>query len=136
MKIHELKTWPEYFEAVSNGSKTFEIRKNDREFSVGDTITLKEFDPKEDKYTGHTLEVIVTYMTDFEQQPGYVILGIEFFPYCDMCGEDVEQDELFHFSGYDKRYGLNHTLCKDLTLCTSCAVGLIKKTPDCVIEIL
>lgn len=43
---HELKIWPEFYKRVADGSKTFEVRDNDREFQCGDTVTLKEWDPK------------------------------------------------------------------------------------------
>lgn len=43
---HELKIWPMYYERVRNGSKTFEIRENDRGFQSGDTVTLREFNPE------------------------------------------------------------------------------------------
>jgi ASC-1-like (ASCH) protein len=43
MKIHELKILPQYFNDVQDGSKNFEIRKNDRGFAVGDKIILKEY---------------------------------------------------------------------------------------------
>lgn len=46
MPIHELKTWPKYFEAVWNGSKAFEIRKDDRAYAVADTLFLREYDPE------------------------------------------------------------------------------------------
>ena len=40
--------WPQYFDAVLLGKKTFEVRKNDRDFSFGDDLILKEFDPTRD----------------------------------------------------------------------------------------
>ncbi len=41
-KHHYLKTETEYYQAVERGDKTFEIRINDRGYSVGDMIYLKE----------------------------------------------------------------------------------------------
>lgn len=38
---HKLKILPEYFEAVKSGSKTFEVRKDDRGFQAGDTLFLQ-----------------------------------------------------------------------------------------------
>ena len=49
MTRHELKTWPQYFAAVRSGKKRFEIRRNDREFAVGDVLVLREFDPEQDE---------------------------------------------------------------------------------------
>jgi ASC-1-like (ASCH) protein len=42
MAIHALKTEQEYFRSVLDGRKKFELRKNDRDFKVFDTIQLKE----------------------------------------------------------------------------------------------
>lgn len=39
---HVLKTETKYYQAVERGEKTFELRKNDRDFKVGDMIYLKE----------------------------------------------------------------------------------------------
>ncbi|MBO0423420.1 ASCH/PUA domain-containing protein [Enterococcus plantarum] len=70
---HDLKIAPEYFKAVIQGLKTFEIRKNDREFQVEDIVNLKEF--KNGKYTGRKLTVEIIYITDFEQKENYVVFG-------------------------------------------------------------
>ncbi len=43
---HELNIWPQYYTRVADGSKTFEIRNNDRGFQAGDIVDLREFDPK------------------------------------------------------------------------------------------
>lgn len=71
---HELKIKPEYFAAVVNGEKTFEIRNNaDRNFQIGDTLILKSWDGE---FNGNFVEKVVSYITDFEQKPGYVVLGL------------------------------------------------------------
>lgn len=43
---HDLKIWPQYYCRVADGSKTFEVRENDRGFQPGDTVVLKEWDPE------------------------------------------------------------------------------------------
>jgi ASC-1-like (ASCH) protein len=73
---HRLKTWPEYFEAVLSGKKTFEIRKNDRGFQVNDLLLLQEYNPKTEEYTGRELLVEVTYITDFGQPDNQVVMSI------------------------------------------------------------
>jgi ASC-1-like (ASCH) protein len=73
---HRLKTWPEYFEAVLSGKKTFEIRKNDRGFQVNDLLLLQEYNPKTEEYTGRELLVEVTYITDFGQPDNQVVISI------------------------------------------------------------
>ena len=69
MAIHELKTDPKVFAESWNDKKRFEIRRDDRDFKVGDTLTLREtkYTGEEMKngkplfYTGFTLNVKVTY---------------------------------------------------------------------------
>ena len=41
---HELKTDPDVFDEVARGEKTFEIRYNDRNFQIGDRLTLRRTD--------------------------------------------------------------------------------------------
>ncbi len=70
MRKHELKTWPSFFEALYRGEKTFEVRKNDRDFAVGDVLYLREWDPGKETprgleewcYSGRTLLFEVTYI--------------------------------------------------------------------------
>lgn len=83
MKIHELKILPEYFEDVAKEIKTFEIRKNDRDFSVGDTLILREFNPRNTpNYSGRKLRRQIVYLfrdahSKFGLDKDYVILGIK-----------------------------------------------------------
>ena len=56
MKKIEKKVWPEYFEEILLGKKTFEVRLNDFEVAEGDVLVLKEWDPKTKDYTGRELE--------------------------------------------------------------------------------
>ncbi|UXI00447.1 DUF3850 domain-containing protein [Photobacterium sp. TY1-4] len=72
---HELKILPQYFEPVCDGTKTFEIRNNDRDFNAGDTATLREWTGE--NYTWSELEVEITYVTNYEQKPGWVVFGIK-----------------------------------------------------------
>lgn len=54
MKLHELKILHKYLIDVSLGIKTFELRKNDRDYQVGDLIHF--IDVKEDKTTSKSIE--------------------------------------------------------------------------------
>ena len=51
--IHFLKTWPQYFEQIRLKRKTFEIRKDDRGFMLGDQLCLEEWVPKEERPVQH-----------------------------------------------------------------------------------
>jgi hypothetical protein len=103
MKKHTLKCWPVFFAPILTGEKPFEIRLNDRDYEVGDILRLEEWeapvvDPlcahhgsstifaKADeplectcflgRYTGRVAERFITYITDFAQQPSYVVMGL------------------------------------------------------------
>lgn len=83
MKIHHLKTWPPYFEAVKSGVKTFELRKHDRKYAVGDTLALQEYDPMTRAYTGRSIYVDVTFMLQpgtFGLAPDYIAMSIQVRP--------------------------------------------------------
>jgi ASC-1-like (ASCH) protein len=77
---HELKTWPNYFEDILNGRKTFEVRKNDRDFHVNDFLILEEFDPVTNRFTDRRIACMIIYIlksNEFEGiSPGYAVLGL------------------------------------------------------------
>lgn len=86
--VHELRTWPEYFQAVWDGRKAFELRRDDRPggFQVRDLLHLREYDPDlEDqepgeRYTGRELTARVTYVLRggaFGLEAGYAVLGLQ-----------------------------------------------------------
>lgn len=56
MKKIEKKCWPEYFQKIFEGKKTFELRLNDFDIEEGDVLILKEWNPKTKDYTGRELE--------------------------------------------------------------------------------
>ena len=76
--IHAIKISPKYFEGVRSGAKRFELRKNDRDYQVGDYLALNEWDGS--AYTGRAELVKVTYALNpnamMTCQDGFVILSI------------------------------------------------------------
>lgn len=75
--IHELKTWKEYFEEVFVGHKNFEVRKNDRDFKIGDTLILIEVDFGGNGMSEHDLTLIPTGRT-LARGVSYILQGGKF----------------------------------------------------------
>ena len=65
MAVIEKKCWPELFEKISTGTKNIEFRLADFELSPGDTILLREFDPKTKAYTGREKQKQCKHVTKF-----------------------------------------------------------------------
>lgn len=80
MKTHELKVHPQFWRPLIAGDKPFEIRRNDRNFAVGDKVRLREFDPSFG-YTGSGIyEWTISFVFSHEDFPmglhrGFVALG-------------------------------------------------------------
>lgn len=73
---HHLKTHPKFFLPVRTRAKKLEIRKNDRDFQVGDILVLEEWDPgfnpklKEVRgYTGNAERFRVTHVLPLLEVP-------------------------------------------------------------------
>lgn len=77
--LHDLKVWPEYYQALAHGLKPFEVRKNDRNFQVDDLLVLCEWDPADEAYTGRECLAVVTYVMPggrWGLDEDHVVLGL------------------------------------------------------------
>jgi hypothetical protein len=90
MSHHKLKCLDDFYQDVITGKKTFEVRKNDRDFAIGDTIDQQEITVgpnqftglDEFSYTGETMKMEITYMLKGGRwgiEEGYCVLGIKPF---------------------------------------------------------
>jgi len=93
MKAHDLKIYPEYWEDIVTGKKTFEVRKNDRDYQVGDLLLFRKFDPVANSYPNfdEVLVCDVTYVVDLSKIgiEGYV--GMQVRPHGIL--KEVEKNE-------------------------------------------
>lgn len=77
---HILKILPKYFAEINVGNKTFEVRKNDRGYKVGDILLLCEWIPEHEVFTGSSIRKEVTYILHGNSFEGldedYVVMAI------------------------------------------------------------
>ena len=82
--FHELKIVPKYYLPVKEGIKNFELRKNDRDYQVGDTLILCEatgvpVGDNTEGYTGRYVRKRIKYILkdcpEYGLIDGYCILG-------------------------------------------------------------
>lgn len=74
---HDLKCWPIYFQATWAGAKPFEIRNNDREFKVNDEVTLMEYIPEDEDFTGREIDGFIRYVSGEFCKDGYVAFTLD-----------------------------------------------------------
>ena len=77
---HELKLNEEFFGDVLTGNKTFEVRKNDRDYKKGDSLKLLSYNPKTSKYIGGEAIRKITYILhggSWGIESGYVVIGMQ-----------------------------------------------------------
>ena len=80
-QIHYLKTWVRWWDDIEKGNKSFDVRRNDRNFQVGDVLKLQKYDPANSSYLGPTVTRHVRYVLELSEVPfagfqhGYVVLG-------------------------------------------------------------
>ncbi|TKI70141.1 DUF3850 domain-containing protein [Lysinibacillus mangiferihumi] len=77
---HELDSYPEQFEAIVQGLKTFMCGFNNQSFRVGDKLKINEFNPETILYTGRFVEVRIIYLQEGGANDipvDYVIMSIK-----------------------------------------------------------
>lgn len=97
---HDLKIYPEFFSAVCAGVKRAELRKNDRDYRVGDTLHLMETPRGSCHQTGEFINVKITHIADVgEWMPGFVMLSIELQERRKADSEPVVPEEMPEHTG-------------------------------------
>jgi hypothetical protein len=78
MTAHVLKTIQPHFDELAAGRKTFELRRDDRGFAVGDRLELAEWDTETLSHTGRLILANVTHiLRDFPGiEDGYCIMSL------------------------------------------------------------
>lgn len=61
-RTHDLKIWPVHFMELSEGKRTYDVRKDDRVYRVGDLLRLREWDPSTKTYSGKGMVLRVTWV--------------------------------------------------------------------------
>lgn len=79
---HDVKCWPVYFRPLKDGRKTFELRRNDRNFVAGDFVHVREYVPHANEFTGDTVDFRITYVLNAGADVpglawGWAVLAIE-----------------------------------------------------------
>lgn len=80
MTLHTLKLLEKYEKEVNNGQKPFELRKNDRDYKVGDLINFVIVDEKGNQQETDDIYQITYILKDVPQyglDQNYCILGIK-----------------------------------------------------------
>jgi hypothetical protein len=79
--FHKLKCTNPFFQQTLKGQKNWELRKNDRNYQIGDWIILQEHAPESDEFSGNFIAgQIVNILQDSEGlKKGYCILYIHYY---------------------------------------------------------
>lgn len=76
-RIHDLKTWPRFFNELWQGRKHTEFRRHDRDFRVGDLLRLREYNPDTKEYSGRELIRRVRYLFVPHEAADFCVLELE-----------------------------------------------------------
>ena len=113
-RTHTLKCWPFPFEDLKAGRKRFEYRRFDRDYRVGDKLSLGKWEPTTGRYADEpALDLRVTYLLPggtFGVPEGHCVMSVE--PWTETALVDERQpcghDQRDRSSGYC-------TMCRQLS---------------------
>lgn len=81
MQEQDLKTLQPSFEELWEERKTFEIRKDDRDYNVGDILNLNEYNAETKEYSGRSVMRVVSHILrnapEYGVLPKYCILSFK-----------------------------------------------------------
>ena len=63
-RVHQVKSWMQFWDAINDMRKTHDLRKNDRDYRVGDYMSLVRWDQFSGRATGEDQLVKITFITD------------------------------------------------------------------------
>lgn len=81
--IHKLKIESSFLDKIMDGTKKYEIRKDDRDFQVNDVCEFKEYDPVAQNYLSRSVQLVIIDVFGRKEEekkfviPGHVILSVE-----------------------------------------------------------
>ena len=109
MKIHELKLQQPFFDDVYYNRKKFEVRKNDRNYKVGDRLKLIEFPSENPRYVLKDIEYILE-GGQYGIEKDYVVLGLKEIPNSNpiLDIKDIELSAKILGGGSEKRKSMEN----------------------------
>ena len=109
MKIHELKLQQPFFDDVYYNRKKFEVRKNDRNYKVGDRLKLIEFPSENPRYVLKDIEYILE-GGQYGIEKDYVVLGLKEIPNSNpiLDIKDIELSTKLLGGGSEKRKSMEN----------------------------
>lgn len=108
------------------------VRRNDRDFKVGDTLRLREFNPENGgSYTGREVCRAIAYLSEFAQELGYVVLALSTAPAGEARLRELAGEFVDYWTGENearvRRIGAEAAsgcgMCGGIPHSTTCFVG-------------
>lgn len=78
MKVHDLKIKDKYYDRIMTGQKDFEVRFNDRDYQVGDILSLLPIAEDDEVFECSPIIAKIKYIhSGLGMVEGYVVLGLD-----------------------------------------------------------